>query len=154
VTATSGKSSTISHSCRRLSASVGALFALGGALPAAALASEAKAAEGAAEGGVLGPPALYSMQWGLLLLLLATTIVFIVASYAPEMRRRAAAGRARIMLGFSALQILLAFAILLVNFLGEEYFEPPLPGYVRHVTLIVTGILLSISGLMARRKRV
>lgn len=123
------------------------------ALPAVALASEAKTAEGAAESGILGPPALYSIQWALLLALLAITVLFVVGSLAPEMRKRASASRAKAILILSVLQILLVFAILIVNFLGTEYKEPALPGYARHVILILTGILLSIDGLMARRKR-
>ena len=124
--------------------------------PAVALASEgAKAAEkGAEETGLLGPPMLYTIQWALLLLLLATTVLFIIVSYAPELRRRTSAASTKIVLGFSALQVLLVFGVLIANFLGEEYFEPSLPGYIRHVTLIVTGVLLAVSGLMARRRRV
>lgn len=123
------------------------------AFPIAVLASEAKEAAGEAAEGALGPPALYSIQWMLLLMLLAVTVLFVIVSLAPEMRRRARASRAKTILAFSAMQILLVIAILVVNFLGEEYHEPALPGYIRHVTLIATGILLSISGLMARRGR-
>lgn len=141
-------------SSARLPGLLAGLWALNCAVPALALASESEAVEKAGEGGLLGPPVLYSIQWSLLLLLFATTIIFIVISLAPEMRKRAGAARAKIILGFSALQILLVFAILLVNFLGEEYHEPALPGYIRHVMLILTGILLSVSGLMGRRKRV
>lgn len=123
------------------------------ATPVCALASEAESAEGAAEGGILGPPVLYSIQWGLLLALLALTVLFLIGSLSPDKRGRISASRARAILVFSALQILLVFAILFVNFLGEEYHEPALPGYIRHVMLILTGILLAICGLLARRRR-
>lgn len=123
--------------------------------PGVALASEAKPAEGASQSsGMFGPPLLYTIQWSLLLLLLAITVVLVLSSLAPEMHRRAGSSRAKTILAFSTLQILLVFTILILNFLGEGYYEPPLPGYVRHVTLMVTGILLAVSGLMARRRRV
>jgi len=136
-----------------LTRTCGVAVAIAAFTPACALASEAKAAEGAAEGGILGPPVLYSIQWGLLLALVAITVLFLVGSLSPEKRGRISAARARAILVFSGLQILLVFAILLVNFLGGEYHEPALPGYIRHVTLIFTGILLAICGLLARRRR-
>jgi Na+/melibiose symporter-like transporter len=129
-------------------------LALAVVAPASALASEAASAEGAAEGGgILGPPILYSIQWGLLLALLAITVLFLVGSLSPDKRGRISASRARAILIFSGLQVLLVFAILFVNFLGEEYHEPALPGYIRHVTLILTGVLLAVCGFLARRRR-
>lgn len=137
---------------RALARWVTALLTVGLAVPVWAFGSEGKEAA-SAEGGLLGPPLLYSIQWFLLLLLLVITVLFLVGSLAPEMRRKATTSRAKAILAFSVLQIFLVFAILFVNFLGEEYHEPALPGYIRHVILIVTGIMLSITGLMARRRR-
>lgn len=122
--------------------------------PAVALASAAKEpAEGAAEHGLLGPPILYSIQWGLLLGLLFITALFVIGMSTGEMHKRPTPSRAKGILAFSALQILLVFGVLILNVLGAAYHEPALPGYLRHVTLIITGILLSASGLMARRRR-
>lgn len=140
-------------SVRALARWVTAVLAAGLAVPVWAFGSEGKEAAASGEGGLLGPPLLYSIQWFLLLLLLVITVLFLVGSLAPEMRRKATTSRAKAILAFSVLQIFLVFAILFVNFLGEEYNEPALPGYIRHVILIVTGIMLSITGLMARRRR-
>ncbi len=116
----------------------------------AALASEASGATEAAQGGL---PMAYVVQWMLLLGLLSVTVLFMLSSVSWTPHQLHAGATGRVILAFSSLQVLLAFAVLVSTFFAESYHEPVFAGYLRHLTLLLTGGLVTTSAFLKRKKR-
>jgi len=116
-----------------------------------AFAEEAAHAEAAAHAE--GPPLAYAAHWGLVLVLFAITALLLFLLRNMGTRQARSAATKKLVFALSVVQVALVFAALATALLAADYHEPLLPGYLRHLALLVTGGLVSSSALMVRPKR-